>query len=213
MKDLVIIGAGDFGKEVAWLIEDINKKNPTYNLLGFLDDDEKKSQLLINGYKCLGSISYLTELNKHNSVFAVISMQNVDVRKKIVEMIPDFQNWESLIHPLANVADTSIIGKGCIICTGNTISVNTVIGNHCVFNISATIGHDCLVGDYVSVMSGSCVCGHVVIKDCAYLATNCTIVPKMKIGEHAVVGAGSVVLRNVRDNTTVMGLPARVLKF
>ena len=213
MKKIVIIGAGDFGKEVAWLIEDINKKKPTYEIMGFLDDDEKKHGQLFNGYLCLGSIKELSGLNNNGSVYAVIAMQNVDIRKRIVEMLPDYNGWETLIHPSANVANTSVIGKGCIVCTGSCVSVNTIIGSHCVFNISTTIGHDCVIGNYVSVMSGVCVSGHVLVKDSAYLATNCTIVPKMKVGEHAVVGAGSVVLRNVRDNTTVMGVPAKVLKF
>lgn len=213
MKRIVIIGAGDFGKEVAWLIEDINKVKSTYELFGFLDDDKKKIGQVYNGYPCLGPISKLTDLYKEHSVCAVIAMQNVDIRKLIVAKYPEFDNWETLIHPSVNFSDTSSIGKGCIICSGSAVSVNTVIGNHCVFNISVTLGHDCTIGNYVSVMSGSCISGHVLVKDNAYLATNCTVVPKMKVGEHAVVGAGSVVLRNVRDNTTVMGVPAKVFKF
>ena len=76
-----------------------------------------------------------------------------------------------------------------------------------------TMGHDCVVGNFVSIMSGSCVSGHVTIEDGAYLATNCTIVPGMKVGNHAKVGAGSVVIRNVRADTTVMGVPAKKIVF
>ena len=62
MKEIVILGAGDFGKEVAWLIEEINKRNPTYIILGYLDDDEKKIGQSFNGHECLGPISYLRYL-------------------------------------------------------------------------------------------------------------------------------------------------------
>lgn len=214
MKDIVIIGAGDFGKEVAWLIEDINKVSPTYKLIGFLDDDgEKIGERIYKDYRCLGSIGLLDGQLKYKSLCAVIAMQDVDVRKRIVALHPSFTNWETLVHPLANISNSSIIGDGCIICTGSVVSVNTIIGDHCIFNISVTIGHDCTIGNYVSIMSGTCISGHVVIKDEAYLATNCTVIPKMKVGVHAVVGAGSVVLRNVRDKTTVLGVPAKVFKF
>lgn len=213
MKDIVILGGGDFGKEVAWLIEDINKAEPTYNLIGFLDDDEKKIGQKVNGYEVLGPISSLTELDRRGPVCAVIATQDGDVRKKIAGMFPDFEGWETLIHPTANVSDTTTIGKGSIICSKISISVNTVIGEFCVFNIGIIMGHDCVIGDFVSIMSGVCITGHVRIKDGAYIATNSTVIPGMKIGDHARVGAGSVVIRNVKDNTLVMGVPAKVIKL
>ena len=80
-------------------------------------------------------------------------------------------------------------------------------------NLSVTMGHDCQIGDYVSIMSGSVISGHVIIKDGAYLGSNATIVPGKKVGDHAKVGAGSVVIRNVRDNITVMGVPAKKIEF
>ena len=213
MKEIVILGAGDFGKEVAWLIEEINKRNPSYIILGYLDDDESKIGQTCNGYECLGPIAYLTELNKNHHACAAIANQNVDIRKKFVDMFPDFNDWETLIHPSVNISDTSRVGKGCVICASGNISCNTTIGDFCLFNISVTMGHDCVIGNYVSVMSGSCVSGHVTIADGAYLGTNCTIVPGMKVGAHAKVGAGSVVIRNVKPDVTVMGVPAKVLHF
>ena len=213
MKEIVILGAGDFGKEVAWLIEEINKKSPTYIILGYLDDDETKIGRNYNGYECLGPVSYLTELNKNHHACAVIANQNVDIRRKFVELFPDFNDWETLIHPSVNISDTSTVGKGCVICASCNVSCNTVIGDFCLLNISVTMGHDCVIGDFVSIMSGSCISGHVNIGDGAYLATNCTIVPSMKVGSNAKVGAGSVVIRNVRDGITVMGVPAKKIMF
>ena len=213
MKEIVIIGAGDFGKEVAWLIEEINKQNPKYIILGYLDDDEQKIGQELNGYKVLGNIDYLLELNKNHHACAVIAMQDGDIRKKIVEKFPGFDDWETLVHPSVSISDTSSLGCGCVICASTNISVNTVIGKHCLLNISVTMGHDCVIGDYVSIMSGSCVCGHVQVDDGAYLATNSTVVPGKIVGDHAKVGAGSVVIRNVKNNTTVMGVPAKVIRF
>ena len=213
MKEIVILGAGDFGKEVAWLIEEINKREPRYIILGYLDDDESKIGKQFNGYECLGPVASLTALNRNHHACAVIANQNGEIRRKFVEMFPGFDEWETLVHPSVNISDTSTMGKGCVVCAGGNISCNTKIGDFCLFNISVTMGHDCEIGNYVSIMSGSCVSGHVTIGDGAYLATNCTIIPGMKVGERAKVGAGSVVIRKVKPETTVMGVPAKVVLF
>lgn len=212
MKEILIMGAGDFGREVAWLIEDINRIEPTYFIRGFLDDDEKKHDQIINGYRCLGSISKLAEINKEHSVYAVTAVQDGGLRRKFIDISSGFERWATLIHPSVHISDTSVMGKGCIICANSSISVNTRIGDHCIINLSTTIGHDCDIGNYASIMSGVVVSGHVTMKEEAYLGSNSTIVPGRKIGERAKVGAGSVVIRNVKDGNTVMGVPAKILR-
>ncbi len=213
MREIVIIGAGDFGKEVAWLIEGINKAEPTYLILGYLDDDEDKINIQVGGYTVLGKVSYLKELTEHHDLCASIAMQDVDRRERIVNELSWFNRWETLIHPSVDISDRTKLGEGCVVCAGVNVSVDTVIGKHCLFNISSTIGHDCVIGDYVSVMSGAKISGHVKVGNKAYLATNCTVVPGKKIGEHSTVGAGSVALRDVKEGITVMGVPAKKIMF
>lgn len=213
MKKIVILCAGDFGKEAAWLIEDINKIRPTYEILGFLDDDTRKIGQVYNGIKCIGPICKLVEINKNDDIWAIIATQDSSFRKKFVDMLPVFSNWETLIHPSVNISDTSKVGKGCIICANCNISVNTVIGEQCIMNLGTTIGHDCEIGDYVSLMSGAVISGHVKIGEGAYFGSNCTVIPGKKIGNYSKVGAGSVVIRNVKDGVSVMGVPAMVLKI
>ena len=212
MKNIVILGAGDFGKEVAWLIEDLNKTRPEYRLLGFLDDDENKKGQEINGYKCLGPIGMLTDLAGEQDVCAVIAVQDGAVRKNVVDRFPGFNRWETLVHPTVNLSGTSELGKGCIVCANCNISVNTRINDHVIMNLAVTMGHDCDIDDYVSIMSGAVVSGHVSIGKGAYLGSSSTVLPGMKVGPGAVVGAGSVVIRNVKDGATVMGVPAKVLR-
>ena len=211
MKKIVILCAGDFGKELAWLIEDINAQNPTYEILGFLDDDERKIGKDFNGYKCIGKTSILSELAKEQNVCATIATQESRFRKKFVEDNIDFHNWETLIHPSANISNTSKLGLGCVVCANCNISVNTVLRNHCILNLGVTIGHDCEISDYVSLMSGTVISGHVIINESAYFGSNSTVVPGKKIGKNSKVGAGSVVIRNVKDDVTVMGVPAKIL--
>lgn len=211
MKKIVILCAGDFGKELVWLIEDINAKVPTYEILGFLDDDEKKVGKEYNGYKCIGKTNDLAKLSKTYETCAIIATQEGWIRRKIVEENPEFHTWETLIHPSANISKTSKVGEGCVICANCNISVNSIVGNHCILNLGVTVGHDCEIGNYASLMSGTVISGHVRIKESAYFGSNSTVVPGKTIGENAKVGAGSVVIRNVKDNVTVMGVPAKIL--
>ncbi len=211
MKKIVILCAGDFGKEIAWLIEDINAMYPTYELMGFLDDDEEKIGKEYNGYKCIGKISNLSTLAEKYDICATIATQESRFRKKFVEENSEFHNWETLIHPSANISKTSRLGSGCVVCANCNISVNTTLGDHCILNLGVTIGHDCEISDYVSFMSGAIISGHVVVGESAYFGSNSTVVPGKKIGANSKVGAGSVVIRNVKENVTVMGVPAKVL--
>ncbi len=213
MKNIVIIGAGDFGKEVLWLIEDINKEKPTYHILGFLDDDEAKHGKNINGYTVLGGTSKVIDLNEAQEVCACIALQDGDVRKKIVERLKKFDKWETLIHPNVRISDKSQIGKGCILCAGDIVSVDTVVGDFCIFNFNVVIGHDCKVSSFVSIMSGSVICGNVKIEENCYLATNSSVVPGKTLRSGSKVGAGSVVIRNVKSGVTVMGVPAKRVEF
>ena len=115
MKNIVIIGAGDLGKEVVWLIEDINKHCPTYLILGFLDDDADKAGGEFYGYKVLGKPSQLEEINRRTPLAAVIAIQDGSIRKKITEEHKDFYSWESIVHPTAVIAGTSPVGQGSIV--------------------------------------------------------------------------------------------------
>ena len=183
MKNIVIIGAGDLGKEVVWLIEDINKQSPTYLILGFLDDDVAKSEGEFYGYKVLGTIDQLEEINKRIPLSAVIAIQDGNIRKKIVDEHEEFNAWEAIVHPTAVIASTSPIGEGTIVFPQVTVSVDTILGKFNLYYIHSTICNDGIVGDYVSVMSGVSVSERVDIGDGCFLESGSTVPPHKRIGK------------------------------
>ena len=185
MKNIVIIGAGDLGKEVVWLIEDINKVKPTYVILGFLDDDWMKDKNTFAGYKVLGANGRLERLIEKTPISAVVAVQDVSIRRKIVEGHPDFNNWESIIHPSAVISSSSNIGKGSIVFPNTTVSVNTEIGDFGLLYIHSTIGNDCKIGNYVSVMTGAIISEHVQAGDECYFATGSCMAPHKRIGNQS----------------------------
>lgn len=157
MKNIVIIGAGDLGKELVWLIEDINRRQPTYLILGFLDDDLQKDTYSFYGYKVLGGTEKLEELYRKTPFSAVLAIQDGSIRKKIAEAHPDFDQWETVIHPTAVIAPSTRIGKGCVFFPQVTVSVDSYLGQFGLYYIHSTVCNDCWIGNYVSVMANSLV--------------------------------------------------------
>jgi acetyltransferase-like isoleucine patch superfamily enzyme len=181
MKNILIIGAGDLGKEVVWIIEDINKHCPTYLILGFLDDDKEKTGGEFYGYRVLGSINQLEIIADRMPLTAVIAIQDGNKRKKIVEAHRSFTSWESVIHPTAVIASTSPVGKGSIVFPWVTVSVDTKLGTFVLFYIHSTICNDCAIGDYVSIMSGASVSEHAKIGDGCFLAAGARVNPHKRL--------------------------------
>ena len=180
MKNIVIIGAGDLGKELVWLIEDINKYHPTYLILGFLDDDKGKTGGEFYGYKVIGTVDQLEEISEKMPTAAVIAIQDGKVRRKIVEDHRRFKEWESIIHPTAVIASTSPVGMGTIVFPQVTVSVDTRLGEFNLFYIHSTICNDCIIGDYVSIMSGSTVSERAEVVRESLLPAGRTVQPHSK---------------------------------
>ena len=180
MKNIVIIGAGDLGKELVWLIEDINKVKPTYLILGFLDDDLSKNTYSFCGYRVLGGTDKLEELNARTPFSAVLAIRDGCVRKKIVEVHPDYDSWETIIHPSAVIASTSKIGKGSIFFPQVTVSVDSYLGSFGLFYTHSTICNDCWIGNYVSIMANTSVSEHVEVAAETLLPANSCVDPHTK---------------------------------
>ena len=186
MKNIVIIGAGDLGKELVWLIEDINRAKPTYVIVGFLDDDSSKWGREYYGYSVLGGTQMLTELNEKLDLYAVIAMQEGINRRKIYEANPTYYKWESIVHPTAVIASSTSYGAGTVIFPNVTVSVDTKMGAFGLYYIQSIICNDCRIGDFVSVMSGALVSEHAEIGDECFLGAGACVYP------HEAITAGTV---------------------
>lgn len=209
MKDIIIIGAGGFGREVAWLIEDINKIKKTWNLLGFIDEDENQHGKELNGYKVLGGFEYI---EGKRDLYYVCAIGNSSIRKKIVQEKCNNLIAARLIHPSVIMSQYTDIGDGCIICAGSILTVNLRLGNHVIVNLDCTIGHDVNVGDFVTIYPSVNISGNCVIGECSEIGTGTQIIQGKMIGNNTIVGAGSVVVKNIEGNCTVVGVPAKKIK-
>lgn len=210
MKDIVIIGAGGFGREVAWLIEDINKKNKEWNLIGFVDDNESIQGTEINGYEVVGNVEWLRKQELH----VVNAIGDPIVKKIVMERLKASKNiYPVLIHPSVIYSDKVSFGEGSIVCAGNIITANIEIGNHVIINLDCTIGHDAVLGHYTTVLPSVNVSGFVRTEECVSIGTGSAIIQGVTIGANTIIGAGSVVVKNLPSNCTAVGSPAKPIKF
>lgn len=210
MKNLIIIGTGNFSR----IVYEYALSNPEYNvkwdIKGFIDFNPDYLKVNADYPDLLATIDdYVVQ---KNDVF-ICSYVDPKDRAKSVDLISQKGGeFINLIHPTANINRKATIGNGNIIGAFTTLSVNTIIGNHIIIQDHCNVGHDSVIGDYSHLYVGNIICGINMIGDGVSIFTGTTIYPKLKIGNRAVVGAGSVVMRSVKDDTTVIGNPAKKLE-
>lgn len=213
MKDLIIFGASGFGREVAWLVERINKISPTWNLQGFMDDDDSIQGSEINGYRVLGKLG---DIRRYQDTYFVCAVGSSRIREKIInrmeEVDPDVK-FATLIDPSVEASDFIAIGEGTIICAHTVLTVNVSIGKHVMVNLDCTIGHDAVLNDFATLYPSVNVSGMTNIGYGSELGTGMQIIQGKTVGEYSIVGAGAVVVKDIPAKCTAVGSPARPIKF
>lgn len=212
MKDLIIIGAGALGRETAWLSERINAVSPSWNLLGFLDDNPKIQGGSVHGYPVLGDIGAAKGFHDARFVCAIGAAR---VRRRIVAWLDAMMTpaYATLMDPTVILSARVSIGDGCVLIAGSVITVDIEIGKHVVVHMNCTIGHDAVLHDYVTMYPSVNVSGAVNIGEAAELGTGVQIIQGKTIGAETIVGAGAVVVRDLPAKCTAVGNPARPIKY
>lgn len=210
VQDLYIIGAGGFGREVAWLVERINKVTPTWNLRGFIDDDESRWGTMEDGYPVLGGCRYLKKLGE---ICAVCAVGSAVTRKRIIQNLEGSPvKYATLIDPSVLTSKRVKVGEGTIICAGTIVTTDIEIGNHVIVNLDCTIGHDDFICDFVTIYPSANVSGNVKLGTCCEIGTGVQIIQGKTIASNVIIGAGSVVVRDILESGTYVGCPARKIK-
>ena len=212
MKNIVIIGAGGFGREVKTLIDSINNQTPTYRFLGFYDDGFEKGQI-INGFPVLGGILDINIINIQCS--AVIAIGDPQAKQGLYEKIKNSNvDFPNIIHPNVLLSDDFVeIGMGNIICASCIITCNIIINDFVILNLMCTVGHDTILSSFSSFMPSVNISGEVLIHEKVYVGTGAKIINQLEIGANTIIGAGAVVAKSLPENCTAVGIPAKPIKF
>ena len=209
MKDIAIYGAGGFGKEIACLIEVINKEKPIWNMVGFFDDGKEKGMKVSHYGSVLGGMAELNEWDAPIDIAIAIGSPNI-VQKIAQSVVNPLVNFPNVIHPSFNIVDTESfkIGRGNIIQRNCFVSCDVSIGDFNVFNGTVSMGHDDKIGSYNTFMPGVRVSGEVVIGEGNFFGVGSIILQQIKIGNYIRLGAGSVLMTKPKDGNLYMGNPA-----
>lgn len=209
-KDLIIVGAGGCGREVLQCVKDVNKAESRWNILGFINDIEDA----LDNYECDYSIIGTIEewIPKDNQEFVCAIADPFGKESVVKKLKKRGAVFTSVIHPTAYVSEYVEMGEGVIVYPYANISVNCKVGNFITL-LRAALGHDVEVDDYCTISSYCILGGSVKLEKRVFLGSHVVIIPHKKIGTEAVVGAGSVVMTNVRPGYHVIGNPAKKMDF
>ena len=213
MKKIAIVGAGGFAREVAWLINDINRVSPEFEFLGYLVADISHPADHDSKDHILGDFSWL-EGNRTVQALA-FGIGNPERKSKVVaEVESSFPNleWPALVHPTVQFDHGSCnLERGVVLCAGTIGTVNLTFKEFCMVNLLCTIGHESRIGRCAVVNPTVNLSGGVIVGDDALIGTGAQVLQYVTIGAGATVGAGAVVTKDVEPGSTVVGIPAKPL--
>jgi sugar O-acyltransferase (sialic acid O-acetyltransferase NeuD family) len=206
MLNLLIIGARGFGREIYYLSTESLGFGTEFVVKGFLDD--KKDAL--DDYKNYPPIiSSVEDYSIQEDDVFICALGDVKYKKKYGDIIKSKGgNFMNLIHKSVSIGLNSVYGTGCIFTQNVNISCDVTIGNDVTIQPFSEIGHDSIIGNNCHLNTYSFMGGFSKIGDNVTINTGAILLPHKKVLDGGTIGAGSVAIRNVKNDTTVFGLPA-----
>lgn len=207
MKQLLIIGARGYGREVYNLFLTCKPTLQDVECKGFLDDKTDALDMFEGYPPIIGSVEHYEPQPDDVFVCALGDPKWIKHYTDIIEAKGG--KFISLISPQAHISSNVEIGDGCIVHRWCAISCDIRIGRHTSLGVFSDLGHDVSVGNCCHIGAYAFLGGGVAVGNCVTCHPRVNIIPHKKIGDNAVLGAGSVVIRSVSPNTTVFGVPAK----
>jgi sugar O-acyltransferase (sialic acid O-acetyltransferase NeuD family) len=211
-KRVVIIGAGAHGREVAEILRQPSQQGKAPEVLGFVDDTPALQHQVIDELPILGDWAWFQGIDR--SEVAVICASGFShTRKMLVERAKACGfGFANAISNVAYISPHSKIGEGVVIHQHAIACRGTLIEDHAILNLGSIVSHDTRIGCYGTVNPGVSLAGNVSIGEGCYLGIGSSVIQGISIGPWTTIGAGAAVVRDLPDNVTAVGVPARVIK-
>jgi len=210
--DIVFLGAAN--PETGRMIRAVQRVQPNFNVLGFIDNDPNKKNTTFLEYPVFGGFEALDAVIQMGEDVRFVNLITGSTKVRYETSLYMAQKgcqFANFIHPSVDLT-MSKIGVGNYIQESVIIQASAQIGNNSSIHIGALIAHEATIGDSVFIAHASSISGSVQVGDGVFVGTNATVIPRLRIGKWATIGAGSVVIKDVPDYATVVGNPARVIK-
>lgn len=209
-RDLLLVGAGGFGRETAQAVHALNGCGGAWRLLGYIDDDPERHGTIVDGTPVLGGRHEIRHLPAALVVVCTGRPGDYVSRMRIVRELglpPD--RYATIIHPTAAVSASSSLGPGCVLLAHVVLTAAVRVGAHVAIMPHVTLTHDDVIGDFATIASGARLGGGARIGEAAYLGAGAIIGENHSVGAFALVGMGAVVTRDVPAREVWSGVPAR----
>ncbi len=203
MERIILIGSGGHAKSVIDSVSD-----DEFEVCGFIDEFYTGERI---GKKILGHA--ISDIPNYTEYKYFIAMGNIPARKRWYEELQRLNlQTVNIIDKTAVISNTAKIGNGNFIGKYAIINADAKIGDNNIINTKALIEHECVVGSHTHLSTNSAINGNVVVEDCVFLGSCAVCKEQIKIGKGAVIGAGSVVIRDVNANKVLVGVPCHAIK-
>lgn len=209
-EPIVLWGAGGH----ALVVADIVRLESRYDIRGFLDDrDPERKGTPFLGATILGGREILRDLRERGVQHLIVAFGEGHARLAAAEAAKDAGlSLGTAVHPRAIVAVGVAVGPGTVIAAGAVVNPGTRLGESVIVNTSASVDHDCDIGDGAHVCPGARLAGGVKVGRGAWIGIGASVVDDVSIGAGACIGAGAAVVRDVPDGMLAYGVPARVVR-
>jgi len=207
--DVIIVGAGGLGRELFIWVGDMIATRPGYKIKGFLDDDLSALDNFDYNPGILGSIrDYKPSENER----FVLGIGTVELKEEIATLLEaKGAEFMTVVHPSVVKGKNSKLGRGCIICPNSILSGDTQLGNFVTVNLACIVSHDVVIGDWTQLSPLCNLTGNVTVGSRVFMGASACVLPGINVGNRTILGAGTVCVRNIPENVTCFGVPARIL--
>lgn len=211
MENILIIGGGN----QAHYTIDIIEREGKYSIVGILDSmhDIGSSRF---GYPVVGRQEDLLHIMEQHAVVGGIitigdNWTRYYVADQIQKLAPHF-TFVNAIHPSVIIGNNVTLGVGVVAMAGCIFNPKSSIGDFTFFATGAQVEHDCTIKDFASISAGSITGGYVTLGKYSAITLGVVVLDRVRIGENTVVGAGSLVTKDLPDHILAYGNPAKVIR-
>ena len=194
---MYLYGASGHGKVIKDILESQGRA-----VDGFIDDNPDRNDYA--GLSVRHDVSNTDEI--------IVSIGYNDIRKRIAERV-DGTFAAAAVHEKAIVSESVTLGEGTVVMAGAVINADTNLGKHCIVNTGASVDHECVIGDFVHIAPHATLCGQVKVGEGTLIGVGASVVQCVTIGKWCKIGAGAVVLGDIPDGATVVGVPGRIINY
>jgi sugar O-acyltransferase (sialic acid O-acetyltransferase NeuD family) len=202
---LLLVGASGLAREVLAVVREWG----SHEVIGFLDDDVERRGSVVDGLPVIGGVEEIKELG---DVALVLCVGRGAGRESLAARLTSLgvgdDRYATVIHPSVAVPAGSRVGAGSVLLAGVVLTTAVVIGRHVVVMPHATLTHDDVVEDFATLCAGVALGGDVRVGRGAYLGMSSSVRERVVVGAGATLGMGGVLLADLPDGETWVGVPA-----